>query len=208
MLVARVLAVLVSLIWLAAPGSPAWGTLTGLNQVPTPDIQPAGLLSVTAQDENDGIDSPRQVQLELGLSDSCAIGVFQGVSPAKTVLNAQVALVSRRRFLVSAGVLGTERSSRYLPFIEAGYYIGDTQYTAGVLRQDAGHFGFVGVSHRFNDRLLVIADYISGSESFSTVGVLYYLTPTLSFNPALYVSNASPRRLYVYASLTWDVRLW
>lgn len=193
---------------MASSCAPAWATITGLNQIPTPDVQPVGLLSVGLQDENRAIQSPRQVQLELGLTDSFAIAVYQGASPVKTVLNAQVSLCRCERFLVSAGVLGTDRSTTYLPFVEAGYDVGDAQFIAGVLRQDAGHVGFLGVSYEVNSRFSVIADYIGESSSFSSVGVVCQITPTLSFNPAIYISNTTLGRCHGYASLTWDVRVW
>lgn len=195
-------------IALAVLSVPACATITGLNQIPTPDIQEQGLLSISYQDEHDGLGSPRQLQIELGLSPSWAVALYQSLSPPKTFLNAEVALVRTDRFLVSAGALGTERLTGYSPFVEAGYETGRTQLIAGALRQDRRHLALLGLAYRAAPGVLLAADYISGAEGYATAGIVYDITPAVSINPILYVSNRSPHSQFLYGSVTWNISLW
>ena len=71
----------------------ARGTIVGLNQIVTPDIQPAGVLSLSAQAQHPAIGNSRQIQFELGLTPRCEVAWFQGLKPAEgffsTELNRQ-----------------------------------------------------------------------------------------------------------------------
>lgn len=192
-------------VWL---GAPALATTKGLNQIVTPDIQPLGVLSVSFQDENRAIGNPQQIQLELGLTNSFEVAIFQGLSPVKTILNAEYAIIPNKPFLVSTGLLGTQNADRYQPFLEGGYYTGKAEIIAGIQMQDSSLFGVFGLSYQATPRLLLASDYISGSASFATVGVTYAITPALSFNPALYISNSSPHRAFGYGVLSWNIKVW
>lgn len=202
------IACLVVGLWLAALCVPVWSTALGLNQISTPDIQPLGVLSVSFQNENPALGNPQQIQLELGITKAFEVAVFQGLSPVKTVLNAEVTLVDKRPFLLSAGLLGTQNATRYQPFLEAGYYPGKAEYIAGIQRQDGLNVGVFGVAYQVLPKVRLAADYISGSSNFATVGFTYQITPNFSFNPALYVSNAEPHRLFCYGVVTWEVKVW
>jgi len=52
------------------------------------------------------------------------------------------------------------------------------------------------------------SDYQQGTDNFATIGIAYALTPRLSMNPALYITNSTPRHAYPYVVLTWNVRAW
>ena len=65
-----------------------------------------------------------------------------------------------------------------------------------------------GIGYQVTPRLLVATDYQQGAGNFATLGVTYALTPRLSVNPALYITNASPHHAYPYVVLTWNVPAW
>ena len=52
------------------------------------------------------------------------------------------------------------------------------------------------------------SDYQQGTDNFATIGITYALTPRLSMNPGLYITNSTPRHAYPYVVLTWNVRAW
>lgn len=188
--------------------TPVLATTKGLNQIVTPDIQPQGVLSVSIQGENAALGNSRQLQLELGLTKSFEVAVFRGFSPGETVLGAELGLVQSKSFLLSTGLLGLENNAKSQPFLEGGYYRGKACVIAGVQRQDGSILGVFGACYQATLRVLATADYISGSANFATAGVTITLSPTLTFNPAVYVSNSSPHRAYGYGVLTWNVKAW
>jgi hypothetical protein len=160
------------------------------------------------QDENRALGNPQQVQLELGLTKSFEVAIFQGLSPGQTVFNAELGLVQKKYFLLSTGLLGAQNQAKYQPFLEGGYYSGKAEMIAGVQKQNNTYFGVFGASYQATPRLLVTSDYISGPTNFATVGVTYAISPTLTLNPAVYITNQSPRRAFGYAVLTWNIKVW
>jgi len=186
----------------------ALATTKGLNQIVTPDIQPEGVLSVGLQAQNNAIGNGKELQLELGLTQNFEIAVFRGFSPGETVLNAELGIIKTKSFLLSTGVLGVENGLKPQPFLECGYYIGKGFIIAGVQRQSPGSVAILGASYQCTPKILLTADYLGGSNNFSTVGVTYTLSPTMTFNPAVYISNSSPRNYYGYAVVSWNTKLW
>jgi hypothetical protein len=187
---------------------PSFATTKGLNQIVTPDIQPVGVLSTSLQLQNPVISNGQEVQLELGLTKNFEVAVFRGFTPGETIFNAELGLVQSKHFLLSTGVLGVEQGKQAQPFIEAGYYQGKGFGMVGIQHQDSNEQGIFGLGYQYTPKVLLTADYITGSQNFATVGVTFTITPNLSFNPALYVSNSTPRHGYGYGVLTWNSKLW
>ena len=212
----------VLLMWLAGWPSGAYATTKGLNQIVTPDIQPLGVLSISAQQEDPTIGNRYQIQLEQGLTPSFELAYFQGFSPDQEVLNAELGLVQKPPYLLSTGFLGwTSNGIAPQPFLEAGYYQGSWETMIGVVRADsqapaaAGGMSLAwatetitGAAYRVSPKLLLQVDYQSGSQNFATAGFTYSITPQLTLNPAIYISNSTPRKGYGYAVLTWNVQVF
>jgi len=186
----------------------AFATTKGLNQIVTPDIQPEGVLSVSFQGENNTLGNSEQLQLEIGVTPSFEIAVFRGFKPGENILGAEVGLVKSKSFLLSTGILGVENRLKPQPFLEAGYYNGKGTIIAGVQEQYSKSYGVFGAAYQAAPVVLVTADYISGSTNFATLGVTLTLTGNLSWNPAIYISNQSPRRAYSYSVVSWNVKAW
>ncbi|HEX2986576.1 MAG TPA: hypothetical protein VHS06_00145, partial [Chloroflexota bacterium] len=146
--------------------------------------------------------------LELGITRYFEVALFQGFSPVESVLAFELGLVTKKPVLVSAGMLGLQNGAKAQPFLEGGYYRGKTILIAGVQGQNSAVYGIFGAAYQATQRLLLAADYISGSPNFATLGVTYAITPNLSLNPAVYISNSTPHHAYGYAVLTWNVKAW
>jgi len=193
---------------LAATCLPAFATTKGLNQIVTPDIQPTGVLSISAQAQNAALGNSKQLQLELGITKHFEVAVFQGFEPGKTLVSAEYALIQRPSFLLSAGLLGVQNRLKTQPFVEGGYYRGKGFVIAGIQEQESTLRGVYGVGYWVAPKVLATADYISGPGNFSTAGVTLTLTPNLTFNPAVYISNDSPHRAFGYGVLSWNIKVW
>lgn len=210
------------LIPLAGWPRAARATTKGLNQIVTPDIQPEGVLSISAQQEDPTIGNRYQIQLEQGLTRNFEVAYFQGFSPDQEVLNAELGLLQKPPYLLSTGFLGwTSDGIAPQPFLEAGYYKGSWETMVGVIRAESeapavggaqrlqwATEAITGAAYRVSPKLLCQVDYQAGSQNFATAGFTYSLSPTVTFNPAIYVSNSTPRKGYGYAVLTWNVQIF
>jgi hypothetical protein len=199
------------LVWLSllVPLS-CWATTKGLNQIVTPDVQPAGEVSLSYQQQDPTIGDPAELQLEVGLTHNAEIAIFQGLDPHQTVLGVEVGLVQKHPWLLSAGFTGWSSgglgNSSPQPFVEGGWYSGRHKAMAGLARASDHTELILGYGYQLTDRLLLQTDYQSGPGNSVTAGFTYNFTPSLSLNPALYLSNDEPQRLHGYAVLTWTVK--
>ena len=209
-----------SLLFLCA--LPASATTKGLNQIVTPDVQPDGILSLSVQQQDPNIANRYEAQIELGLTRRFEIAIFQGASPPEQVANAEYSILARGPYLLSTGFFNwTTKGSAPQPYLEGGYYKGNTELMLGtgrVISQQPDVAGFVqnrhqyqailGCGYRINPRVLIQLDYQSGTANSATAGFTYNVTPELQFNPALYVSNAAGHKVWGYAVLTWNINLF
>jgi hypothetical protein len=202
--------------------SPSFATTKGLNQIVTPDIQPQGTLSISYQQQDPNIANPSELQFELGITKRFEAALFQGLKPAEEILNVEYGIIQGKQFLLSTGFAGY--SSRYphpAPYLEAGYQTGNGYVMAGVEQAQitAGGQGgpaynqqqsqtILGAAYHVSPRMLVQFDYQSGEANCVTGGFTYTVTPTLTFNPAIYYSNSAPHNIYGYSVLTWNVQLY
>jgi hypothetical protein len=197
---------------------PAEATTKGLNQIVTPDIQPQGQLSFSVQQQDPNIGNRLELQTELGITKQFEIALFEGTSAAEQVANIEIGLLNKGPYLLSTGFLDwNTKGGAPQPFLEGGYYVKDVELMAGVIRtpsQDAnGNIqnykqtqAILGGAYHVGPRLLVQVDYQSGGNNFSTAGFTYSISPEVTLNPAVYISNASPHSAYGYAVLTWSLQ--
>ena len=201
---------------------PALATTKGLNQIVTPDVQPEGILSLSAQQQDPNIADRYEVQLELGLTKRFEIAVFQGYSPPSQIANAEYSLYAHGPYLLSTGFFNwSSKGSAPQPYLEGGYYAGNVQAMIGVARvvtqtpDVAGHVqnrhqvqSIFGLGYRIHPRVLLQLDYQAGSANSTTLGFTYNVSPQLQFNPAVYVSNDTGHKVWGYAVLTWNVNVF
>lgn len=195
-------------VGLLAAASPASATTKGLNQIVTPDLQPAGLLSVSFQAEHPAIGNSLQLQLELGITRNLEVALFQGFKPGHFTAGVEYGLMQKPSFLLSTGFLGPWTGDDLQPFVEAGYLREREYFILGVIRVENNDQALLGWAHRLTPRLSLALDYQGGGDNFATAGFTYKFTPTLQLNPALYISNSSPHHMFGYAVLTWNVQAW
>jgi hypothetical protein len=201
------------------PASSAFATTKGLNQIVTPDVQPTGQLSISYQYQDPQIGNQNEIQAELGVSKEFEVALFQGFSPPQEIFNAELGIVDKRPWLLSTGFTGwTSSGVGPQPFLEGGYYKGKEELILGAVDSEVSNDSgsglhrelqsILGVAYQIGPRLQGQIDYQAGAGNSSTVGVTYAVTPTLSFNPAIYVSNAAPHNVLGYAVLSWSIQAW
>lgn len=203
------IAALVALLLLACACPAAYPTTKGLSQIVTPDLQPPGSLSLSAQAQARVIGNPWQLQAELGLTDWAELAVFQGFSPDEQILNAEFGLLRNQPLLLSAGFLNwSTRGGSAQPFIEAGWYEEHSKLMAGLQRIGASNEALLGYAWDFNPRWRVQADYLGGSDNSITLGVTWTPNERWQVNPALYRSNDSAHAYSGYLVVTYTIALW
>ena len=60
-------------------------TTKGLSQIVTPELQPAGQVSLSFQAQSKAIGNPYELQMELGVTRWLEVAVFQGISPNEQI---------------------------------------------------------------------------------------------------------------------------
>ena len=215
----RKLGPVTALLGLSACGLPALATTKGLNQIVTPDVQPFGVVSISFQQQDPNIANRYEVQAELGLTRRFEVAIFQGQSPPEQVANAEYSILRNDPYLLSVGFFNwTTKGSAPQPYIEGGYYKGNTQLmlglarvitqqpdVAGLVQNQHQYQAILGYGYRIDPRLLLQLDYQSGTANSTTAGFTYNISPHLQFNPAVYLSNASGHKVWGYAVLTWNI---
>lgn len=187
----------------------ARATIVGLNQIVTPEIQPAGMLALSAQAQHSTIGNSQQVQFELGITPRFEAGWFQGLKPGEGIFGAELNLVQRGQHLLTAGVInGSTRGGDPQPLIEYGYYADKDHYVAGGIYVNHHYESLLGYRRQVSDAWALSADFQSGAGNSLTAGFTYNFTPSLSINPALYCTNSRPHAVLGYVVLTWNLKLW
>ena len=187
----------------------ARGTTKGLNQIVTPDLQPAGVLSISGQVQDARIANPAEIQFELGLTRWAEVAFFRGLRPGEEIVGAEVGLWQEGPHLLTAGAVNwSPRGGGVEPVLEYGHYAGRDHLIAGVIRADRRVEGILGWSHQLTDKLQLAADYQSGPGNAVTLGLTLSLTPNLQMNPAVYFANTRPHRAMGYVVVSWNLAIW
>ena len=197
-----------TLVWLVG-GPAALATTKGLNQIVTPDIQPAGVLSLSAQVQDARIANSQEVQLELGVTKWLEFSFFHGFRPREDILGAEVGLLQRGPHLLTAGAINwSSRGGGAAPVLEYGYYGAADHFIVGAIQASRRTEGILGYAHQLTPTLQLSADYQSGPGNFTTLGFTYNLTPDWQVNPAVYATNTRPHRALGYIVFTWNLPVW
>jgi hypothetical protein len=176
----------------------------------TPDLQPEGDLSISAQIQSERIANPYEVQFEMGLTSWAEIAVFKGFKPNDVILATELSLIKKDPWLLSTGFFDWSPHSHVdpKPFIEGGYYGEHQKFILGAVHAGYRNEAILGYAYDFNKTWRVQLDFVSGSGNSSTVGFTCNLTRDLQFNPALYVTNDSPHHLLGYIVFSYTFHLW
>ncbi len=213
-----------ALAGLSLSALPALATTKGLNQIVTPDVQPEGILSLSAQQQDPNIGDRYEVQLELGLTRRFEVAIFQGASPPTQIAAVEYSLYQKGDAATGQTLLSTgfsnwsSKGSAPQPYLEGGYYKCNVEAMLGVARvitqtpdvtgnilNKHQYQGILGFGYRVHPRVLLQLDYQSGSANSATAGFTYNISPQLQFNPSVYVSNDTSHKVWGYAVLTWNV---
>jgi hypothetical protein len=190
--------------------APALATTKGLSQIVTPDLQPEGELSLSAQAQAKHIGIPFQAQAEIGLTSWLEVAAFQGFDPSEQIFGAELQLVKKDPWLLSTGFInwGTKGDTTPQPFLEGGYYGEHSKPIAGAIIVDHHLQALLGYAYDFNDVWRAQVDYQSGSDNFFTFGITCTPSQSFQFNPAVYFSNTGNHRAYGYIVMTYTLPVW
>ncbi len=182
----------------------ALATTKGLSQIVTPDLQPELDISLSAQWQGAQIGNPYEVQLEAGLTKWFEVAVFQGFDPRETIFGAEVGLIQKEPYLLSAGIINwSTKGGRPQPFVEAGYYLEHDKFIAGgILVENRGQ-AILGWAHDFNKTWRAQIDFQSGTSNSFTLGFTWNITDSFQINPAIYFSNHRTSDVAGYVVLTY-----
>ena len=160
-------------------------TTKGLSQIVTPDLQPAGDLSLSFQVQSLHIANPYELQAELGLTKFAEIAVFKGFEPNELIFGTEIGLLNKEPYLLSVGFINWSPHSHVdpQPFIEAGYYTEHDKMIVGAVHAAYKNEAIVGYAHDFNKQWRVQIDFQSGTENSSTIGFTWNITPDFQVNP-------------------------
>jgi hypothetical protein len=187
----------------------ARATIVGLNQIVTPEIQPAGVLGLSAQIEHPAIGNSRQIQFELGITPRFELAWFQGLKPTEGFFGTECNLLQNGPHLLTAGLINwSTRGGDPQPELEYGYYTDKDRCVAGAIYANREAELLLGYKRLLSEKIQLAADFQSGSANFLTLGAVYNFTPDLSINPAVYWTNSHPHHLFGYVVLTWNITLW
>ena len=187
----------------------ARATVVGLNQIVTPEIQPAGVLAISAQAEHAAIGNSQQIQFELGITPRFELAWFQGLKPGEGLFGSECNLVQEGPHLLTAGLVNwSTRTGDPQPVLEYGFYPGADHVVVGAIYANRETELLLGYRRQLSEKFQLAADFQSGSANSTTFGITYNFTPDLCINPAVYWTNSHPRHLLGYVVLTWNLALW
>jgi hypothetical protein len=187
----------------------AHATIVGLNQIVTPEIQPTGVLGLSAQFEHPTIGNSQQIQFELGITPRFEMAWFQGLKPNEGYFSTEFNLLQNGPHLLTVGVLNwSTLGGDAQPEVEYGYYTDKDRFVAGAIYANRETELLLGYKRLLSDKIALAADFQSGSTNSLTLGVVYNFTPDLSINPAIYWTNSHPHHFLGYVVVTWNITVW
>ena len=187
----------------------AHATTKGLSEIVTPDLQPEGDLSLSAQVQDERIANPYEFQVEVGLTKWAEVAIFQGFKPNEEIFATELGILSKEPYLLSVGfTLVAARRRRSATVYQAGYYTEHNKFIAGAIHAGYKNEAILGYAYDFNKQWRAQVDFQSGRENSSTVGVTWNITPDFQVNPAIYFSNAHLDRIMGYVVFTYTFHVW
>jgi hypothetical protein len=204
----RVGFIFVAALWVVTPEVRA--TTKGLSQIVTPDLQPAGDLSLSLQIQDKRIANPYELQAELGLTSFAEVAVFKGFDPNELIFATEIGLLTKQPYLLSIGFVNWSPHSHVdpQPLIEAGYYTEHYKISAGAIHAGYKNEAILGYAYDFNKTWRAQVDFQSGAGNSSTIGFTWNITPDFQVNPAIYFANYHPDRIMGYIVFTYTFHLW
>ena len=183
---------------------------TGWVQVPTPDLEPEGGLTLSLQLQDEKLGNMYQLQAEVGLTKWAEVAVFRGFDPDGWIFNTEIGLRTEAPWLLSIGFANWSPHNNIdpQPYIVSGYYGDHHRIVAGVTHVNYRHEALLAYAYDFNDTWQVQVDWQSGSGNASTIGFTWNVTPRFLITPAIFVTNNSPHEVKGFLTLSYTLDVW
>ena len=168
-------------------GMQAGACYSGLVVIPTADV--IGNKQFTIEPQIDGTTSKFQtdtylLNTEFGLSDQFEIGVdfdLSEESDQRLLLNAKYALgpFGKTPWRFAFGITNTGANVDTNPYIVATGELEHFRLHFGVIHIESNERWFVGADKEVGNALTVMADYTSGNDNYSSIGLSYEFNSSL-----------------------------
>jgi len=166
---ARAIGLGTELCWLLLIPQAVRATVVGLNQIVTPEIQPAGVLALSAQAQNSSIGNSQQTQFELGLTPRFEMAWFQGLKPGEGFFGTEFNLLQTAPHLLTTGFINwSTRGGDPEPMLEYGYYTDTDHFVAGTIYANREAELLLGYRRQLSEKIQVSVDFQSGSANSTT----------------------------------------
>jgi len=175
------IAALAAVLTASIAAAPASACYTGLTIIPTAETVGAGQYAIEPQLDGGfparGADT-RIINTQFGFGERVEAGVDYDLSeeaPTRVLLNAKYLLApdTERAPGLAVGICNIGRDVKSAPYAVATHGMTVVRGHLGVSRIEGANCWFVGMDRALTDRVVVMADYLSGAENFSAVGASY-----------------------------------
>jgi len=179
--VASASAALAVAVLLLATGIPCVACYSGLAVIPTADMVPAGEYGLEPQFDGScegGSVGTRILNTQFGITPRLDAGVDFDLSDdadPRVLGNFKYLAVNggTRSPAVALGVCNLGSNIRSSPYVAATHGFGALRGHAGLMRIEGNNRWFIGADRNVTERLMLMADYVSGDENSSSVGFNY-----------------------------------
>lgn len=191
-------AVICALGLLALTAAPSPATYTGLVVIPTAEIVDENHYCVELQLDGEisgGHSEAHILNTQFGINPRLEAGLDIDLSrdaDSRLLVNAKYMLVSGHERLpdLAAGVHTLSHDVRSVPYIVATKSFGRIRGHLGGQRCEGKQHFFVGSDYALTDKWTVMADYTSGDDNFSSVGLDYQFSDKFALTAGVQYPNA------------------
>lgn len=189
----------------------AFANPTSLNVIPTAEVLPNGnanfAVQLTGGRTPSGYTFLNQFQTELGLGDNIEFGYDQALPPTGPSLwNAKYRIYeeTRRRPALAVGLLTNAGVFNNPVYVTAFKSDGDARLHVGAIEAGNSLRAMLGFDLWHGAPLAFQADYISGSGTYISFGVVYSCANGLSLTAAQLVGNTASTPNAYLVILSWS----
>lgn len=183
---------------------PALGCYSGLTLIPTAETAGSGQYSLELQTDKTVSSSGNALCLfntEAAVSERCEVGVDFDISEESTsraMLNGKYIFAQDQQHgtTFAVGTFNVARGFKQSPYVVATRGCSGIRLHFGGMRIEGNNRWFTGVDFGMGERWTLMADYTSGDENYSSLGVNYQFDPGFGIVGGAMFSNSGDQTVY------------